>query len=156
MTNGHFSTLRWTRLSRVRRHIPAFLLSLLPLPAVAQEYFLGPGAAQGETLFIEPNSPRANEDILIYYPRRGCNDDRVDARMKGNEIEIVVNHYGQCLYTFQPEESTLPGSGLYRTYRIGRLPVGNYRIRLYYQDLSESSRSRSFSISESFSVMPAR
>lgn len=115
-----------------------------------------PGGAQGERLFIEPNSPRANEDILIYYQRRGCSEDRINAQMKGNEIEIVVNHYGQCLYTFQPYGNVLPGGGLYQGYRIGRLPVGNYRVRLYYQDLSESSRTRSFGISESFSVMPAR
>ncbi|HYE34178.1 hypothetical protein [Methylocaldum sp.] len=115
-----------------------------------------PGGTQGETLFIEPNSPRTNEDILVHYPRRGCNEDRVDAQMKGNEIEIVVNHYGHCLYNVQPDGYAIPGAGVYQSYHIGRLPVGNYRIRLYYQDLSESFRTRSFSISESFSVMPAR
>lgn len=129
---------------------------LPPLLASAQGYHWVPGGTPGETLLIEPNSPRDNEDILIYFPRRGCRDSRVDTRMKGNEIEVVVSHYGQCLYTFQPHGQVLPGAGLYQSYRIGRLPVGNYRIRLYYQDLSERTRSRSFSISESFSVMPAR
>lgn len=127
-----------------------------PLLASAQGYYWVPGGTPGETIFIEPNTPRDNEEILIYFPRRGCHDSRVDARMKGNEIEVVVSHYGQCFYTYQPHGQGLPGAGLYQSYRIGRLPVGNYRVRLYYQDLSESTRSRSFSISESFSVMPAR
>lgn len=156
MTDGRFSRSRSVRLSGIRRHIPALLLMLPPLLASAQGYHWVPGGTPGETIFIEPNSPRDNEDILIYFPRRGCRDSRVDTRMKGNEIEVVVSHYGQCLYTFQPHGQVLPGAGLYQSYRIGRLPVGNYRIRLYYQDLSERTRSRSFSISESFSVMPAR
>lgn len=156
MIKSRFSRSPSVRLSRIRRHMPALLLMFPPLLASAQEYHWVPGGTQGEAILIEPNSPRDNEDILIYFPRRGCNDSRVDARMKGNEIEIVVSHSGQCLYTFQPHGQVLPGAQLYQSYRIGRLPVGNYRIRLYYQDLSESSRSRGFSISESFSVMPAR
>jgi len=156
MINGLFPVFRSPRLSRIRCHIPTFLLILLPFSAIAQGYSWNPGGAQDGALFIEPNSPRDNEDILIHYPQRGCNDGRVDAQMKGNEIVIVVSYYGRCLYTLQPEGNALPAAGLYQSYRIGRLPVGNYRIRLYYEDLSERFRSRSFSISESFSVMPAR
>jgi len=143
-------------LFRICRSIPICLSILTPLEPLAQGYAWQPGGPPGETLFIEPGSPRANEDILVHYPRRGCNDGRVDAQMKGNEIEIVVSHYGQCFYAVQPNGNVLPGAGVYQSYRIGRLPVGNYRIRLYYQDLAESSRTRSFGISESFSVMPAR
>ncbi|WP_145986487.1 hypothetical protein [Methylocaldum marinum] len=152
MISGPGSTFRSTGLPL----IPAFLLLLHPLPGIAQGTFGTSAVTQGETLFIEPTSPRANEDVLIHFPQRGCKPGRVDARMKGKEIVIVVNHYGKCFYSFHPHGYSFPGGELYQSYRIGRLPVGNYHIRLYYQDLSESSRSRSFSITESFSVMPAR
>jgi hypothetical protein len=136
--------------------IPAFLLIFYPLSGLAEGHFGTSGVTQGETLFIEPTSPRTNEDIVIHFPQRGCKPGRVDAQMKGKEIVIVVNHYGKCFYSFHPHGYSFPSGEFYQSYRIGRLPAGNYHIRLYYQDLSESSRSRSFSITESFSVMPAR
>jgi hypothetical protein len=117
-----------------------------------------PRNAGGESFFIQPASPRDNDDIVVVYPQRSCGEERIDATMNGHEIEITVNFTGTCLYSIPaPQQGPiLAPAGLYRQYRIGRLPVGNYRVRLYYRDQAEGSSSRSFSTSESFSVMPAR
>ncbi|HUL10746.1 MAG TPA: hypothetical protein VLU73_01025 [Methylococcaceae bacterium] len=117
-----------------------------------------PRNAGGESFFIQPTSPRENDDIVIVYPQRSCGAERIDAAWKGNELEITINFSGTCLYSIPtlPPGVALPSGGLYRQYLIGRLPVGNYRVRLYYRDLAEGSGSRSFSTSESFAVMPAR
>jgi hypothetical protein len=85
MTSIFFPIFRSMQLSGICRFMPVFLLVLPPFSAIAQGYSRNPGGAQGEAFFIEPNSPRDNEDIVIHYPRRGCSDGRVDAQMKGKE-----------------------------------------------------------------------
>ena len=124
------------------------------LPAMAWNYPI----AGGESFFIQPADPHEDDEIVVVYPQRGCGYERVDAVWEGGEIVVTVNHQGSCLYSGVPAYpgQITPLGGLYGQYRLGRLAPGNYRVRLYYRDLATSSSSRSFSMSESFSVMPKR
>lgn len=115
--------------------------------------------AGGNALFIIPPDPHTADSIAISYPRRGCGAERVDTTTKGKDIEITVTFDQTCLYAITPgfQQPNIPTPGsLYGRIELGHLPAGNYRVRLYYRDLSESAESRSFATTELFSVMPSR
>jgi hypothetical protein len=96
----------------------------------------------GNGLFINPPSPTTENQIVVYFPKRGCAGEWPSWSMEGRTIKIVVLVADDCL------------TPLYSSLVLGRLPAGNYEIQLYYR--VKESRSRSFVRSELFSVQPAR
>jgi hypothetical protein len=123
------------RNTRVRRSVLGALVGLALLCSA-------PAMAPGEMLFINPPSPTIDDQIVVYYPMRGCTGEWTRWSREGRTIEIVVLVAEECLSPF------------YSTLVLGRLPVGNYQIQLYYR--VRGSRSRRFLRSELFSVLPAR
>jgi hypothetical protein len=117
------------------------------------------GIGSGSSIFVIPPDPHTNESVAISYQRRSCGPERIDIATSGDDIEITVSYDQTCLYVLPPvPPQTIvqsPG-GLWGRIELGHLPAGNYRVRLYYRDLSEGSNSRSLGVSELFSVMPSR
>lgn len=136
----------------MNKMIPGLLLACLGGEVPAQ------GLAGGNALFIDPPDPHTNDAVAVSYPRRGCGPERIDTATRGTDIEITVTFDQTCLYAVTPglPESAPVSGALYGRIELGRLPAGNYRVRLYYRDLSEGSGSRSFATTELFSVMPSR
>jgi hypothetical protein len=154
----------WNLAAPVRADITVIdALSLPPagsapaLRARGDYRFQAPSPRVVQEIIVQPASPTTEDTIVVYYPLRGCRGESVTATMTDNAIEILVVHAGTCLSTIQNAPISNPagaGSPLYSQYVIGRLPVGNYTVRLYYQE--QRSASRSFGLSQSLSVMPAR
>ncbi|MBS1212314.1 MAG: hypothetical protein H6R26_930 [Proteobacteria bacterium] len=118
-----------------------------------------PGIGSGSSIFVIPPDPHTNDAIAISYQRRSCGAERIDIASSGNDIEITVTYDQTCLFALPPvpPQTILQSPGaLYGHVELGYLPAGNYRVRLYYRDLSEGSNSRSFATTELFSVMPSR
>jgi hypothetical protein len=117
----------------------------------------GPGFAAGN-LIIVPTEPRVGDTVVVSYPQQSCGAEQASVRRNGREFEVTISFNQTCLSAIDPMGNALvqaPG-GFYRQVVLGQLPEGNYRVRLYYRDLSQGGSSSSFSMDESFAVMPNR
>jgi hypothetical protein len=119
-----------------------------------------PGVAGGNSIFVIPPDPHTSDAVAISYPRRGCGREVIDTSTRGKDIEITVSFEQTCLQAVSPGVPLggLPqaAGALYGRVELGHLPAGNYRVMLYYRDLSEGRRSRSFATTALFAVMPSR
>lgn len=141
----------------IRRVLPGVLVVLMQGVCLRDAW---PGVAGGNSIFVMPPDPHTRDAIAISYPRRGCGREVIDTSTRGKDIEITVSFEQTCLQAVSPGVPLdgLPqaAGALYGRVELGHLPAGNYRVTLYYRDLSEGRRSRSFVATELFAVMPSR
>ncbi|MDD2768730.1 MAG: hypothetical protein PHT19_08345 [Methylococcus sp.] len=104
---------------------------------------------------MEPESPRDSDAIVVSYYSYGCSTDSIRTRVSGRTIDLTVTYHSRCPAPDGSETGTLYGPGFYRQVVLGRLPAGNYVLRLYRRDVDEDTAA-TFDTSESFTVMPTR